>query len=191
MRVISGRFKGLSLVAPKTGTRPTTDRVKEALFSHLDNEWVLEGARVLDLFAGTGALGFEAMSRGASSAVFVDNSAQAIALLKKSVAAAKKLGSWEPQLQLSVRRAKVEAYVAHLSSSDEFSLVFADPPYEFSSEKFDDLMDALASSGALSSDAVIVAERSTLGEAALAPQDWEIQQSRNYGETAITYFVRA
>ena len=63
MRVISGRFKGVALATPKTGTRPTTDRTKEAIFSHLDSWGVLDDARVLDLFAGTGALGIEALSR--------------------------------------------------------------------------------------------------------------------------------
>ena len=65
MRVISGRFKGVALTTPKSGTRPTTDRTKEAIFSHLDSWGVLDDARVLDLFAGTGALGIEALSRGA------------------------------------------------------------------------------------------------------------------------------
>ena len=73
MRVISGRFKGVALTTPKAGTRPTTDRTKEAIFSHLDSWGVLDDARVLDLFAGTGALGIEALSRGALSAVFVEN----------------------------------------------------------------------------------------------------------------------
>ena len=71
MRVISGRFKGVALTTPKSGTRPTTDRTKEAIFSHLDSWGVLDDARVLDLFAGTGALGIEALSRGARELVAV------------------------------------------------------------------------------------------------------------------------
>ena len=74
MRVISGRFKGVALATPKTGTRPTTDRTKEAIFSHLDSWGVLDDARVLDLFAGTGALGIEALSRGARELVAVESS---------------------------------------------------------------------------------------------------------------------
>ena len=72
MHVISGRFKGVALTTPKTGTRPTTDRTKEAIFSHLDSWQVLDDARVLDLFAGTGALGIEALSRGARELVAVE-----------------------------------------------------------------------------------------------------------------------
>lgn len=75
MRVISGRFKGVVLTTPKAGTRPTTDRTKEAIFSHLDSWGVLDDARVLDLFAGTGALGIEALSRGARELVAVESSA--------------------------------------------------------------------------------------------------------------------
>ena len=80
MRVISGRFKGVALATPKTGTRPTTDRTKEAIFSHLDSWGVLDDARVLDLFAGTGALGIEALSRGARELVAVESSRPAAAL---------------------------------------------------------------------------------------------------------------
>ena len=81
MRVISGRFKGVALATPKTGTRPTTDRTKEAIFSHLDSWGVLDDARVLDLFAGTGALGIEALSRGARELVAVESSRPAAALI--------------------------------------------------------------------------------------------------------------
>ena len=84
MRVISGRFKGAALATPKTGTRPTTDRTKEAIFSHLDSWGVLGDARVLDLFAGTGALGIEALSRGARELVAVESSRPAAALIPKT-----------------------------------------------------------------------------------------------------------
>ena len=84
MRVISGRFKGVVLTTPKAGTRPTTDRTKEAIFSHLDSWGVLDDARVLDLFAGTGALGIEALSRGARELVAVESSAPAAALIAQT-----------------------------------------------------------------------------------------------------------
>ena len=84
MRVISGRFKGMALTTPKPGTRPTTDRTKEAIFSHLDSWGVLDDARVLDLFAGTGALGIEALSRGARELVAVESAAPAAALIAKT-----------------------------------------------------------------------------------------------------------
>lgn len=191
MRVISGRFKGFSLDAPKTGTRPTTDRVKEALFSHLEVTGALENACVLDLFAGTGALAFEALSRGATSATLVDAAPAAIALLKQAAQRVKKLGAWEPGLRLEVRRAKAQTFVQHLSEAEGYSLVFLDPPYDFSEADFNDLLAALAQSGALSAEAVIVTERSARSADPVAPRGWEVEQSRGYGETKIEYLVRS
>ncbi|MCI1984647.1 MAG: 16S rRNA (guanine(966)-N(2))-methyltransferase RsmD [Bifidobacteriaceae bacterium] len=193
MRVISGRFKGFSLDTPKTGTRPTTDRVKEALFSHLDNSGFLEDARVLDLFAGTGALAFEALSRGASSAVVVDAAPAAVALLKQATARVKKLGAWTPDVQISVRRGKAETVAARLGEGDDYSLVFLDPPYEYSDADFDALVEQLTTSGALADgeETVIVTERSSRSAAPSVPEGWAVEQARSYGETAVTYLVRA
>ena len=87
MRVISGRFKGLSLPSVGSGTRPTTDRTKEALFSHLDAQGLLDDARVLDLYAGTGALGIEALSRGARELIAVEASGRAVAGLNAMLSA--------------------------------------------------------------------------------------------------------
>src|SRR5712691_9622988 len=86
MRVIAGRAGGVPLISPKNGVRPTMDRVKEAIFSSLGE--MVKGARVLDLFAGTGALGIEALSRGAATAIFVDEDRQSIAAIEKNLAKA-------------------------------------------------------------------------------------------------------
>ena len=104
MHVISGRFKGVALTTPKTGTRPTTDRTKEAIFSHLDSWQVLDDARVLDLFAGTGALGIEALSRGARELVAVESSAPAAALIAKTLTALQRNRSWERGMTARVIR---------------------------------------------------------------------------------------
>ena len=112
MHVISGRFKGVALTTPKTGTRPTTDRTKEAIFSHLDSWQVLDDARVLDLFAGTGALGIEALSRGARELVAVESSAPAAALIAKTLTALQRNRSWERGMTARVIRARAEKYVA-------------------------------------------------------------------------------
>ena len=104
MHVISGRFKGVALTSPKTGTRPTTDRTKEAIFSHLDSWQVLDDARVLDLFAGTGALGIEALSRGARELVAVESSAPAAALIAKTLTALQRNRSWERGMTARVIR---------------------------------------------------------------------------------------
>ena len=121
MRVIAGRAGGVRLVAPKAGVRPTMDRVKAAIFSSL-GEMVI-GARVLDLFAGTGALGIEALSRGAESVLFVEEDRQSIAAIEKNLEKAKLSGR--------VRQADVFQFLKNAGTPDKrFSIIFADPPYE-------------------------------------------------------------
>ncbi|KFI49901.1 RsmD family RNA methyltransferase [Bifidobacterium biavatii] len=112
MRVISGRFKGVALTTPKSVTRPTTDRTKEAIFSRLDSWGVLDDARVLDLFAGTGALGIEALSRGARELVAVEANGPAAALIAKTLTALKRNRSWETGMSARVIKAKAEKYAA-------------------------------------------------------------------------------
>lgn len=210
MRVIAGRFKGFALSVQKKGTRPTTDRTKEAIFSHLESHGYIDEAHVLDLFAGSGALGIEALSRGARSAVFVDASAQAAGLLRKTIAGLTKSPAWNrATMAVRVLKSKAETVVAKFAAEyratdsavaqgeegvavapAQFSLVFLDPPYEFSTADFNALMAVLASSGALSEDAIIVAERSVRSEDIAAPAGWEIDTARAYGETEVFYITR-
>lgn len=118
MRVVAGTFKGRRLAAPRgTRTRPTADRVREALFSMLGD---VGGARVLDLHAGSGALGIEALSRGADSAVFVERDAQAVAAIERNLAA---VGA-----EATVLRQDVVRFLARADGA--FDLVFCDPPYD-------------------------------------------------------------
>ena len=118
MRVVAGTFKGRRLAAPRgTRTRPTADRVREALFSMLGD---VGGARVLDLYAGSGALGIEALSRGADSAVFVERDAQALAAIERNLAA---IGA-----EATVERQDVLRFLARADGA--FDLVFCDPPYD-------------------------------------------------------------
>ena len=118
MRVVAGTFKGRRLAAPRgTRTRPTADRVREALFSMLGD---VGGARVLDLYAGSGALGIEALSRGADSAVFVERDAQAVAAIERNLAA---VGA-----DATVVRQDVLRFLARADGA--FDLVFCDPPYD-------------------------------------------------------------
>ena len=165
MRVISGRFKGVALATPKTGTRPTTDRTKEAVFSRLDAWGVLDGARVLDLFAGTGALGIEALSRGGRELVAVEASKPAAALIVKTIAQLKRNRSWSSDLAVRV-------------------LV---PPYAFETEACDRLLADLAANGFAGDGTVIVLERSARSDAPTPPAGWEITDHRDYGETAVFY----
>ena len=111
MRVIAGRFKGLELKAAKNGTRPTTDRTKEAIFSRLESWAVLEDARVLDLFAGTGALGIEALSRGARELVSVESAAPAASLISGAFAELRHNRAWERGMSVRLVRKRAEQYV--------------------------------------------------------------------------------
>ncbi len=120
MRVIAGSAGGVRLAVPKRGVRPTMDRVKAAIFSSLGDAIV--GARVLDLFAGTGALGIEALSRGASSAVFVEESRQSVEVLEKNLTKTKLKGR--------IRNQDVFDFLRKASNSESYQIIFADPPYE-------------------------------------------------------------
>lgn len=187
MRVISGRFKGVALTTPKAGTRPTTDRTKEAIFSHLDSWGVLDDARVLDLFAGTGALGIEALSRGARELVAVESSAPAAALIAQTLTALKHNRSWELGMSARVIKARAEKYAACASAVAPFDMVFIDPPYAFETNDCNQLLADLASRELTSSNTVIMLERSTRSEEPTAPENWEITDRRDYGETAVYY----
>src|SRR5699024_2743080 len=117
-RIISGRLRGLSITVPPAGTRPTTDRVREALFSAIGSRVDLDGAAVLDLFAGSGALGLEAVSRGADVAWFVEENQRAVACLEKNTAGASSSSSLSSSsssssspLRLTVKRAALPAAV--------------------------------------------------------------------------------
>src|SRR5215472_9551136 len=120
MRVIAGSAGGIRLAVPKSGVRPTMDRVKAAIFSSLGEAIV--GARVLDLFAGSGALGIEALSRGAVSAIFVENDRHSAEAIEKNLA--------ETNLKGRVWHQDVFDFLSQRSSADKFHIIFADPPYE-------------------------------------------------------------
>lgn len=179
MRVIAGRLGGRRLVAPRgLATRPTTDRVREALFSALGG---VSDARVLDLFAGTGALGIEALSRGASRAVFVESARPAITALRENLATLDLLA-----LTRVVAQPAARAIPAIASAEGPFDLVFADPPYASLAE-VPPLVASLAAAGALASGARFVLEHASRDAApdlgALTPRS-----TRAYGDTAVTIY---
>lgn len=120
MRVIAGSAGGVRLAVPKRGVRPTMDRVKAAIFSSLGEAII--GARVLDLFAGSGALGIEALSRAAGSAIFVEHDRESAEAIEKNLAKTKLKGR--------VRRQNVFDFLRQRSNSEKFEIIFADPPYE-------------------------------------------------------------
>ncbi|KAA0919515.1 16S rRNA (guanine(966)-N(2))-methyltransferase RsmD [Dietzia sp. ANT_WB102] len=182
-RIISGRLRGLSLTVPPTGTRPTTDRVREALFSAIGSRVDLDGAAVLDLFAGSGALGLEAVSRGADVAWFVEENHRAVACLKKNTAGASSSSS---SLRVTVKRAPLPAAVrGPCPVEGGFHLVLADPPYERSAELDEPVLSALFAGGWLAKDALVVWERSKRYPAVRWPNGYEVEFERNYGETTV------
>ncbi|KAB7789396.1 n6-adenine-specific methylase [Bifidobacterium cebidarum] len=175
----------MALATPKTGTRPTTDRTKEAIFSHLDSWGVLDDARVLDLFAGTGALGIEALSRGARELVAVESSRPAAALITKTLADLKKNRSWSTDLRARVLVKKAEAVAEGFG--EPFDVIFIDPPYAYETDACNQLLSDLAAGSATSEHTVIMLERSIRSDDPIAPDGWEITERRNYGETAVFY----
>ena len=182
-RIISGRLRGRSIAVPPAGTRPTTDRVREALFSAIVSREDPEGAAVLDLFAGSGALGLEAVSRGAEVAWFVEGNQRAAACLKKNVDAA---AAEVPSLRATVRRATLPGALAGPCPVEGgFHLVLADPPYERSGALDGPVLQALLDGGWLADDALVVWERSKRDPSVRWPAGYEVEFERTYGETAV------
>lgn len=173
MRVVGGLHRGRPLRAPRgRATRPTSDRVREAVFDVLASMDALEGASVLDLFAGSGALGIECLSRGAASAVLVDDAPEAIAAIRQNLAV---LGADAPRA--TVVRSDVLAYVG---GAPPFDLVLADPPYGYG--RWAELLGRLAGRAGL-----LVAETGT--EKAGSPwtpgRGWETVKVKRYGSTVV------
>ena len=180
MRIVGGQFRGRTLATPKTlAVRPTADRLREALFNILVHAYgdPVAGARVLDLFAGTGALGLEALSRGAAFALFIDDAAEARALMRENVEALG-LGG----MSRIFRRDATKLGAAH--PVEPFSLVFLDPPYRQGlAEK------ALASAragGWLKPDALIVVEEAAAA-GFKAPAGFEESERRRYDDTKVVF----
>lgn len=173
MRVVAGVHGGRRLAAPPgRGTRPTTDKVREALFSSLASLVDLEGAAVADLFAGSGALGIEALSRGAARATFVEADRRAADTLAANLAA---LGLGPPAAVLRRGDAVAAAATPEVAGAD---LVLADPPYAFTG--WDELLGRLAAAG---SDALVVAET---GADLAPPPGWLSLRVRTYGSTVVS-----
>jgi 16S rRNA (guanine966-N2)-methyltransferase len=186
MRITGGTHKSRALRAPKgTTTRPTSDRVRESLFGVLASAGVIEGARVLDLYAGTGALAFEAISRGAASATLVESSRVALAALRGNAAS---LGLEDRARVLPM---DVSAAISRLAREGPFDLVLADPPWAMVDEggPTRDLA-RLVVSGALADGATVAFEHSARTPAPEVP-GLECQQTRLYGDTALTLYKTA
>jgi 16S rRNA (guanine966-N2)-methyltransferase len=172
MRVVAGRARGLRLLAPPgRETRPTSDRVREAIGNALESLQAFDGSTVIDLYAGSGALGIEALSRGASTCVFVDQSRTACEVIRQNI------DSTACEAHAQVQCGDAIAFATQ-SSNMSIDVVFADPPYRFSE------WDALLAT--LHHARIVVAESD---REVPPPQGWETIRARRYGSTWVTFLA--
>lgn len=179
-RIVGGVAKGRRLAVPSRGTRPTSDRAREALFNSLAGLMDLDGSRVLDLFAGTGAVGLEALSRGAASVTFVESDRTACETLRRNIQTVG-LGSAE------VHRQAAAAYLVNAGTDEPFDLIFLDPPYAYGDEQLAALLLTLAEPQWLSEHGVVVVERSARGAEPRWPDAIEAIKQKRYGEGMLWY----
>jgi len=169
MRVVAGELGGRRLTTPAgTSTRPTTDRVREAIFNSLGSAGLLDGALVADLFAGSGAVGIEALSRGADRCVFVERDRAALDALNDNIDA----------LDLRDRSKVLASDAMSVAATIDADIVFADPPYDF--DAWHDLI------GRVTAD-IVIAES---GAVVVAPPGWEVTREKKYGRTRVTFLER-
>ena len=184
-RIISGLAGGRRIrTPPGGGTRPTSDRVREALFSRLEHLDVVYQAKVLDLYAGSGALGLEAASRGAASVLLVESEWAAVAVIRKNIV---ELGL--PDVSIGVRAETVERALLSGPASKEArcDLILADPPYDVTEEALADVLALLVTHAWLSEDAFVVVERSARSPEPRWPRGLDGAGERRYGDTKMWF----
>nr|WP_207630765.1 MULTISPECIES: 16S rRNA (guanine(966)-N(2))-methyltransferase RsmD [unclassified Actinopolyspora] len=181
-RIVAGSAGGRRIEVPQRGTRPVTERVREALFSALEAMTELSGMRVLDLFSGSGGFGFEALSRGAAHTTFVESDRKAAAVLRRNAAG---LGFES----LDVRQAQVRSVLSG-APREPYDLVFADPPFAMDPAELDECWTALVLNQWLSADALVVVERFWNTPAPEWPRGLEPLRSKRYGDAAVYWAER-
>ncbi|MGW1159576.1 16S rRNA (guanine(966)-N(2))-methyltransferase RsmD [Streptomyces sp. NPDC002513] len=182
-RVIAGRAGGRRLaVPPGNGTRPTSDRAREGLFSTWQSllGGPLQGEHVLDLYAGSGAVGLEALSRGAGHTLLVEADARAARIVRENVRALGLPGA-------EVRAGKAEQIIRTPAPEQPYDLVFLDPPYAVSDDDLREILLTLRTGGWLAADALVTVERSTRGGEFRWPDGFEAIRARRYGEGTFWY----
>jgi 16S rRNA (guanine966-N2)-methyltransferase len=176
-RIVAGAAKGRPLAVPPRGTRPTSDRTREALFSTLAGLLDLDGARVLDLYAGTGAVGLEALSRGAAQATFVESDRTAAATVQRNIDTVGLPGA-------RVVRVPVETFLSD-APDEPFELAFADPPYALDEPVLAAVLARLADW--VAPEAIVVVERSARGVEPQWPSVIQSVKQKRYGEGLLWY----
>jgi 16S rRNA (guanine966-N2)-methyltransferase len=185
-RIIAGAHGGRRLAAPPGATtRPTSDRVREAFFSALEAMTDLSGARFADLFAGSGAVGLEAVSRGAAYALLVESDGRAVRAIRDNIVALRAGAA------ARLITGKVEQVVSLPPEGGPYDVVFADPPYAVTDGELAKMLDALVGNGWLAPDAVVAVERSTRSGSLTWVDGVTAERSRRYGETTLWYGRRS
>ncbi|MET0590205.1 MAG: RsmD family RNA methyltransferase [Naasia sp.] len=182
-RIISGFAGSLGLKVPRSGTRPTSDRTREGIFSALEARGALDGAEVLDLYSGSGALGLEAVSRGARLVRLVDHASDAASTGRANIATVLAAAPTGASIDAQAVTSAVLPYLAR--TAHRFDLVFIDPPYDLGEQELTDVLGALASH--VSTEAELVVERSTRSPEPTWGPGQTLRRRRDYGETAVYY----
>ncbi|MEJ1229659.1 MAG: RsmD family RNA methyltransferase [Galbitalea sp.] len=180
-RIIGGFAGSLTLEVPRSGTRPTSDMVREAIFSALQSRDVLVDARVLDLYAGSGALGLEAASRGASAVTLVDSASAAVASCRKNAAHILRAAPKGRTVAIEISSSPAQAYLA--GARQFWDIVLLDPPYELPAAELRRNLEALVPR--LDPDAVVVLERGSRDAPPELPPGLQLDRRKDYGDTAL------
>ncbi|MEV3979592.1 16S rRNA (guanine(966)-N(2))-methyltransferase RsmD [Nonomuraea sp. NPDC049758] len=179
-RIIAGSAGGRRLaVPPGRGTRPTSDRAREGIFLTLDSLYGLREARVLDLYAGSGAVGLESLSRGAAHALLVESDAKAIRTIRANI---QSLGLEGAELVAD----KVERVLAK-RPEEPYDIVFADPPYALGDGEVTRVLELLRDNGWLMDEGLVAFERETRGKSLMWPEGYVEERVRRYGEASVWY----
>ena len=181
MRIVAGSAKGVRLGPVPEGVRPVSDRAREGVFSSLGER--IEGARILDLYAGTGAMGIEALSRGARDAVFVERSGRTVAALSGNLERARVAD------RATVVVREVGSYLRDEASGVPFDLVFVDPPYELGGPELEATLSALGDGNRLSPGWIVVLTRAKRSSTYVIPLHWSAARELRYGDSLLTLFV--
>ena len=188
-RIIGGIAGSRQLTSPAKATRPTSDRIRESIFNRLASRDRLDGARVLDLYAGTGALALEAISRGAVSAMLVEKDGKAAAVCNQNAQliqkALEKEGFFDPVTKVAHK--SVSSFLS--TDTGEYDLVFIDPPYDVSNAEVIENLEALLPK--LAKDAIVMVERSSRSDALEIPAGLELDEEKSYGDTIVYWLLKA
>jgi len=179
MRIISGKHKSRRINAPNNlPVRPTTDMAKEALFNILNNRYYFDQLSVLDIFAGIGSIGFEFASRGAEQITCVDLNQGCIRFLEKT----------DKELDLGIQIIKSDAYSFLERTNSKFDVIFADPPYDFEQERFQNIVDLVFDKDLLNEDGLLIIEHSKKTDLS---ENATYTQSKKYGSNVFSFFEKS